>query len=447
MGSVSHIFSTLPSGVKVPPTPFRIDVSDSDLSQLRSLIQHAVIPPEQFYNKHANAETGKFGITREWLVNARDYWLNKYDWRVQEAFINSFPQYKQTVVGPTSNQTFDLHFAALFSRREDAIPVIFMHGWPGSFLEFIPMLDILRSRYTPETLPYHVIVPSIPDYGFSTRPHDSSLEELTTEFAAEAMNELMLSLGFDENTGYVAQGGDVGYALARTMANNFPACKTSHLNMFMFTPEQFAACQEEPLSEREERLMAGTTAWIKQGSAYAYEHGTRPSTIALTLMSNPVSMLAWMGEKFIEWSDNRPQGSEPLSLDKILNGVSLYWFSGVSVGQCGLIAAWCRRLAPRLLYRRIRPLKSRLGMRLSRWRLARCPGRGGRSCLGREWCGIRNMRLVDTLLRCRSRGRFWMIWRGFWSLLRARWGLLGVEREVVRRVTEFGIEGRWCVMR
>ncbi|KAH7631444.1 Alpha/Beta hydrolase protein [Sordaria sp. MPI-SDFR-AT-0083] len=328
MGSVSHIFSTLPSGVKVPPTPFRIDVSDSDLSQLRSLIQHAVIPPEQFYNKHANAETGKFGITREWLVNARDYWLNKYDWRVQEAFINSFPQYKQTVVGPTSNQTFDLHFAALFSRREDAIPVIFMHGWPGSFLEFIPMLDILRSRYTPETLPYHVIVPSIPDYGFSTRPHDSSLEELTTEFAAEAMNELMLSLGFDENTGYVAQGGDVGYALARTMANNFPACKTSHLNMFMFTPEQFAACQEEPLSEREERLMAGTTAWIKQGSAYAYEHGTRPSTIALTLMSNPVSMLAWMGEKFIEWSDNRPQGSQPLSLDKILNGVSLYWFSG-----------------------------------------------------------------------------------------------------------------------
>ena len=191
------------------------------------------------------------------------------------------------------------------------------------------MLDILRARYTPDTLPYHVIVPSIPDYGFSTRPSDSDFEqeELTMDFAAEAMNELMLSLGFGE-TGYVAQGGDVGYALARAMANNHDACKASHLNMFMFTPEQFAACKDEPLTEREQKMMSGTNAWIKQGSAYAYEHGTRPSTIALTLSSNPVAMLAWMGEKFIEWSDNRPEGSSPLSLDTILDGVSLYWFSG-----------------------------------------------------------------------------------------------------------------------
>ncbi|KAK3949565.1 Alpha/Beta hydrolase protein [Pseudoneurospora amorphoporcata] len=331
MGSVSHSFSTLPSGVKVQPTPFHISVSDSDLSQLRSLIQQAVIPPEQFYNKHANAATGKFGITRDWLVTARDHWLNKYDWRAQESFINSFPQFQQTVVGPSSGQTFSLHFAALFSRRPDAIPVILMHGWPGSFLEFIPMLDLLRERYTPETLPYHVIVPSIPDYGFSTRlPSDCALAELTTDFAAEAMNELMLSLGFDESStgGYVAQGGDVGYALARAMANNHAACRASHLNMFMFTPDQWAACQTtEPLSEREERLMSGTRAWMKQGSAYAYEHGTRPSTIALTLGTNPVAMLAWMGEKFVEWSDN-VYSATPLTLDQILDGVSLYWFSG-----------------------------------------------------------------------------------------------------------------------
>lgn len=328
MGSVSPTFSTLPAGVKVQPTPFRINVAESDLAQFRSLIQQAILPPEQFYNQHANAATGKFGITRDWLIQARDYWLNTYDWRAQETFINSFAQYKQTVVGPTSGQTFDLHFAALFSLREDAIPIIFMHGWPGSFLEFIPMLDILRSRYTPETLPYHVIVPSIPDYGFSSRPNDSALQELNMEFAAEAMNELMLSLGFG-STGYVAQGGDVGYALARAMANNHAACKTSHLNMFMFTPDQFAACQQEPLTEREEKLLTGTNAWIKQGSAYAYEHGTRPSTIALTLSTNPVAMLAWMGEKFIEWSDNRKDGgSRPLSLDTILDGVSLYWFSG-----------------------------------------------------------------------------------------------------------------------
>ncbi|KAK3399499.1 Alpha/Beta hydrolase protein [Sordaria brevicollis] len=325
MGSIQPSFSTLPRGIKVTPTPFRITVSDADLSQFRSLIQQAHIPPAQFYNQHADPTTGKFGITRDWLITARDYWLNHYDWRARESFINSFPQFTQTVVGPTSGQTFNLHFAALFSSREDAIPVILMHGWPGSFLEFIPMLSLLRDRYTPDTLPYHVIIPSIPDYGFSTRPDDANQAELTTDAAAEAMNELMLSLGFG-STGYIAQGGDVGYALARAMSNNHAACKATHLNMFMFTPEQFAACEEVPLSEREERLMKGTKAWIKQGSAYAYEHGTRPSTIALTLSANPVGMLAWMGEKFVEWSDNT--WSTPLSLEKILDGMSLYWFSG-----------------------------------------------------------------------------------------------------------------------
>ncbi|KAK1489134.1 epoxide hydrolase [Colletotrichum cuscutae] len=123
---------------------------------------------------------------------AKDAWL-ELDWRKQEDCINSFPNFNVTIddvdAGPTN-----IHFVGLYSKRSDALPLLFLHGWPGSFLEFLPLLDILKSKYTPETLPYHVIVRSLPNYGLSGGPIDI---ELTLETAARLMNELMITLGFD----------------------------------------------------------------------------------------------------------------------------------------------------------------------------------------------------------------------------------------------------------
>lgn len=117
----------------------------------------------------------------------------------QQAHINSFPHFTTNVEG------FNIHFVALFSQKRDAIPLICLHGWPGSFLEWLRVLQLLTSKYSPETLPYHIIVPSLPGYGFSSPPpqdRDFGIAEV-----AGIMHQLMTGLGFDR---YASQGGDIG---------------------------------------------------------------------------------------------------------------------------------------------------------------------------------------------------------------------------------------------
>ncbi|KAK4169582.1 putative epoxide hydrolase [Cladorrhinum sp. PSN259] len=318
-------FGVLPAGLAVAPTPFTLSVPNRDVHTLYSLVDSAYIAAPGYYNTHAYAPNGTFGISRDWLIDSKNHWIDDYDWREAEAYQNSFPQWKLNVTTPSDGQLWSLHFVGLFSQKTDAIPITFLHGWPGSWLEFAGVVELLAAKYTPETLPYHVIVPSIPDYAESTR-----LEEVETEIdmnqAGEALNELMKGLGFDS---YVAQGGDVGSFLSLTMCGNHDECKAYHLNMYFMTPEQSAAVANISINEEERKRQDDAAAWGKTGSAYANEHGTRPSTISLVLNTNPMAMLAWMGEKFIEWSDNVK--SEPLSLDTIISMVSLYWFTDTYV--------------------------------------------------------------------------------------------------------------------
>ncbi|KAB5515021.1 Alpha/Beta hydrolase protein [Coniochaeta sp. 2T2.1] len=193
-----------------------------------------------------------------------------------------------------------------------------MHGWPGSFMEFFPLMDLLVEKYTPETLPYHVVVPSIPDYGFSSGPREGKDVEVTFAVAGEVMNKLMVGLGFDA---YVAQGGDVGSFMATQMCGVHDECKAWHINMLFLQPTQFLSLNTTTPSEQAHLKFAA--AWSDSGSAYAYEHGTRPSTLALTVSASPLSMLAWVGEKFIQWAHPRA----PLSLDTILAAVTFYWLT------------------------------------------------------------------------------------------------------------------------
>ena len=119
---------------------------------------------------------------------------------------------------------FHVHFVAMFSKREDAVPMILLHGWPGSFLEFLPMLDKLRKKYGADNLPYHLVVPSLPGYAFSSPP--SLDKDFGIEDVARLMNQLMLELGF--GVGYLVQGGDVGSKVARVMAAKHDECKGKH---------------------------------------------------------------------------------------------------------------------------------------------------------------------------------------------------------------------------
>ncbi|GKT58206.1 epoxide hydrolase [Colletotrichum tofieldiae] len=304
---MAQAFGNLPSGVLKTPEKFTLQVPDQDLDEFKQLLKLSKIGPETWYNKQ---EGGRFGITREWLINAKDAWL-KFDWRKQEGRINSFPNFKSKVENADLG-TVEIHFTALFSNNKEAVPIIFMHGWPGSFLEFFPILDLLVNKYTPDTLPYHVIVPSLPGYGLSSGSIPLDKETLQQSVAA-SLHQLMLDLGF--GGGYAAQGGDIGSFMARHMSA-YNECKAFH------RPEDDVG-SADALPPHELQQLQKMATWRATGVSYALEHGLRPATIGLVLSASPLALLAWIGEKYLEWVDTR----YPLQLETILELVSLYWFT------------------------------------------------------------------------------------------------------------------------
>jgi len=284
--------------------PFTLNIPDQDISEWRQLLELARLGPNTFENQQTERN---FGITQKWLSDTRDYWLNTFDWHAQEKHINSFNNFKMQI------DEIDLHFIAQFSEKKDAVPIIFMHGWPGSFIEFLPMLELLRKKYKKEDSPYHIIVASLPGYTLSgSGPLDRNW---TIEDSARIINRLMVNLGFSK---YIAQGGDVGSMEARLLAVEYDECVAIHLN-FITSAEQ---PDIEKLSTSDKKLLERGMRFRESGMAYAMEHGSRPSTIGHVLSSSPLALLAWIGEKFIEWTDTTP------SLDHILTNISLYWFTG-----------------------------------------------------------------------------------------------------------------------
>ncbi|KAI0972444.1 Alpha/Beta hydrolase protein [Xylaria arbuscula] len=306
-------FGVIPSNTSTKPEPFTLHVAEGELVALRDLLRLSKIGPSTWWNQQGDPQ---YGISRQWLIEVKETWLKSFDWRKHEDYINSFPNFKLPVSDPEAGRV-DVHFAALFSAKKDAIPLLFLHGFPSSFVEFLPMLQLLVDKYTPETLPYHVIVPSLPDYGLS---HASQQAEMTLTQAARIMNQLMLDLGFDR--GYVVQGGDLGSMLSRIMSVEYESCKAFHVNMLVADPA-LKAPSPDLLSPEESQIVQRTESWRQTGLAYALEHGTRPATVGLAISASPLAMLAWIGEKLLEWSDPRHQ----FPLDTILGIVSFYWFT------------------------------------------------------------------------------------------------------------------------
>ncbi|KAL9489604.1 hypothetical protein ACSS6W_001881 [Trichoderma asperelloides] len=213
-------FNIPPTNMPGKPEPFTLHVPEKELSEFYELLKLSKIGPATWWNQHTD---GRFGVSREWLSQAKETWLTTFDWRQHEDRINKFPNFKMTVDDAESGK-IDIHFLALFSSNQDAVPFVFLHGFPSSFLELLPMMELLSEKYTPETLPYHIIVPSLPDYGLSGSPSENV--EMTLDRAARIMHQLMMDLGFSD--GYVAQGGDLGSMLARIMSVKYDECKAFH---------------------------------------------------------------------------------------------------------------------------------------------------------------------------------------------------------------------------
>ncbi|KAF4466156.1 epoxide hydrolase [Fusarium albosuccineum] len=308
-----------PVDASVELKPFSISIPDAEIERLKVLLKNSPIAPPNHWNSRDDLT---HGIPRDTLVDLVNRWENEYDWRKWESTINSFPQYK-IAVSDDDGTPYNVHFVGLFSKNPSAVPILLLHGWPGSIVEFLPILQKLRSQYDPESLPFHIIAPHFIGFPFSDPP---PLDKIFTHVDnARLISRIMHALGFGKS-GYVVQGGDLGSMTATQIAGLDPACKLVHLNALPIPPppgtDVEADIKAGKYSPDEVENLMRAAEFMKTGNAFIKLDGNRPSTAGLLIGSNPVGLLAWLGEKMMSWSDETPD------TDLILTNVALYWFTG-----------------------------------------------------------------------------------------------------------------------
>lgn len=253
-----------------------------------------------------------------------EYWIHDYDWRKCESRINRYPQFRTRIDG------VGIHFIHARSPHPHALPILLTHGWPGSVIEFLDVIDRLTdpTRFGGRADDaFHVVVPSIPGYGFSDKPTERGWNP---QRIARAWAVLMYRLEYRR---WVAQGGDWGSAITHAMASQRPdGLLAAHVNLPLVVPEVLPA----HLSEEEQEALNGIERYLNQMAGYADQMNTRPQTIGYALNDSPLALAMWMYEKFFEWTDNRGHPEDALSRDHMLDDISLYWFTGTGTSSARL---------------------------------------------------------------------------------------------------------------
>ncbi len=290
--------------------PFAIHVDDAVLADLRARLDHARIPD-------AIEDTGwDAGVPADYLRDLVRTWREDYDWRAQEARLNTFDHFRTTVDGQT------IHFVHARSPHTDALPLLLTHGWPGSIVEFLDVIPRLTDppAWGGDTADaFHVVAPSLPGYGFSGPTHAPGWD---ARRIARAFIELMARLG---HTRYVAQGGDWGAQVTTCVGAWDPEhCSAIHVNMPLAEPPT----GDVTLTETEQADLAALAHFRTEESGYAIEQGTKPQTIGAALGDSPVGLLAWIVEKFRSWSDCDGDPERAFTRDQLLTNVMVYWVTG-----------------------------------------------------------------------------------------------------------------------
>src|SRR6476661_437819 len=297
-------------------TPFHVDLAKEVLDDLRRRIGATRWPSKELVDDRSQ------GVQLATIKALADYWTNEYDFgRVAER-LNALPQFTTEIDGET------IHFIHVRSEHEDALPLIMTHGWPGSVIELLdtigPLTDPTAHGGTAEDA-FHLVLPSLPGYGFSAEPGEIGWDLGRT---ARAWAELMQRLGY---TGYVAQGGDVGAGVTDAMGRQGPEGLIGiHTNLLV--P---ALGGTMPTDTDGERAAAAQIATFQQsGNGYFVEMATRPQTIGYALLDSPVALAAWMVDHDTDayqkiaraFVDGQPSGN--LTRDHILDNITLYWLTG-----------------------------------------------------------------------------------------------------------------------
>jgi epoxide hydrolase len=298
--------------------PFRLRIPEAELVDLGERLDRTRWPDEL-------AGVGwSYGVPLGYLQELVRYWRDEYDWRAAEAGLNEWPQFTTTIDGA------NVHFAHIRSPEPEATPLLITHGWPGSIVEFTRVAGPLsdpRRHGAEATDAFHLVLPSIPGFGLSGPTREQGWE---VRRVASAFAELMARLGYAR---YGVHGGDWGWAISRELGR-IHAERVIGVHLTLISAYATSEPTDDELNglsvAEQQRTLASwqrSRAWRREGEGYAVLQSTRPQTLAYGLTDSPVGQLAWMVEKFKEWTDSEDRPEDAVDRDQLLTNVMLYWLT------------------------------------------------------------------------------------------------------------------------
>lgn len=303
--------------------PFTADIPERQLDDLRQRLALTRWPERE------TCEGWDQGMPLDYTRELAAYWADGYDWRRFERTLNQWPQFVTDIEGT------DIHFIHRRSREPNALPIIISHGWPGSVAEFHKVIEALADPVAHGGRAedaFHVVVPSLPGYGFSGKPRSvgTSVEKI-----GRMWGQLMALLGYER---YVAQGGDWGSLITQSMGQTETThCAGIHITLPIVAPDPATM---DSLTPQEQSALEAMSFYSDWDSGYSKQQSTRPQTLGYGLADSPVGQMAWIVEKFYAWTDCEKDGKKHpenvLTRDELLDNVMLYWLTNSAASSARL---------------------------------------------------------------------------------------------------------------
>lgn len=297
----------------MPASQFQVNISQKLLDDLQDRLKNTRWPDE------IPGSGWDYGSNLAYVKQLVDYWIDEFDWREQEAKINRYSQFIAKV------DDLDVHYIHERGRGADPLPLLLIHGWPGSiteFLEFIPLLTDPAAHGGDPNDSFDVVAPSLPGYGFSGMPKSPGMG---VNGISDVFAKLMVQIGYES---YVAQGGDWGASISSRLGfAHADKVKAIHINM-VFGGRPYLGPGSQPLSKAEQQYVKELAQWEDDEGAYGHIQGTKPQTLAYGLNDSPAGLAAWIVEKWRSWTDCEGDIESVYTKDQILTNVTLYWVTG-----------------------------------------------------------------------------------------------------------------------
>ena len=298
---------------------FKINFPKAEIEDLKTRIRNSRWPERETVDDWSQ------GVPLDYLKDLTDYWSSDYSWFKTQDRLNEIPQFETDING------LSIHFMHIQSPHKNAKPILITHGWPGSVIEFLKVIEPLTEPTKhggSEADAFHAVFPSLPGYGFSGKPKKTGwgVHEI-----ADAWNQLMLRLGYGK---YYAQGGDWGSAVTTAIGmQNKGNCRAIHLNM----PNAGATeeAKQNP-TDADKNAFKGASFYQQWDSGYSKQQSTRPQTLGYGLSDSPIGQCAWILEKFYQWTDCNGHPENVITRDELLDNTTLYWLSNSGASSARL---------------------------------------------------------------------------------------------------------------